>query len=159
MTTHIRSLATFSMFFMATSVVFWTVLVGIVSSVFDLSFIIYWGQDVLLNLEMLIEGIHLPENDWLLVPTIPAFFLEVPSLIIGNHGVLTQAQQQLYEVLVSYIGSPWGMLGWLLTVLSIGVYVSFTVWSVRKSLCLTRWQSVSYLAIWTMILGAAVVLI
>jgi hypothetical protein len=159
MTTHIRSFTTFSMFFVATSIVFWTVLVGLVTSISDLSFLIYWGQDVLLNVEMLIEGIHLPDNNWLLAPTIPAFFLTIPTLVISNHGPLTQAQHELYEVLIGSISSPWGLLGWLLTLLSIGAFVSFTVWSLRKSLCIPRWQSVSYLAIWTVILGTAVALI
>ena len=92
MSPHIRSFASFSVFFLSTALAFWPVVLLIVSLLAILPAMIYWESDILLNLEMLITGVHLPEKDWMLIFMVPSFILGLPLILSHYGGELMDSQ-------------------------------------------------------------------
>jgi hypothetical protein len=108
MTSHIRSFASFCIFFLGTTVVFWPLILAFVGILVVLPIIIYWQTDILLNLEMLITGVNLPNEDWMLIFLVPLFILGLPALLSHYGGELMESQVEVYNILTQSIATPFG---------------------------------------------------
>jgi hypothetical protein len=153
MTSHIRSFASFCIFFLGTTVVFLTFILAFVGILVVLPIIIYWQTDILLNLEMLITGVNLPNEDWMLIFLVPLFILGLPALLSHYGGELMESQVEVYNILTQSIATPFGIIGWLLTVSLLVVFFYWTLWCVQKVLHLNSKTSSQYLALLTIIMG------
>ncbi|GEM_PF-6877840 len=159
MSPHIRSFASFSVFFLSTALAFWPVALLVVSLLTILPAMLYWDSDILLNLEMLIAGVHLPEKDWMLIFMVPSFILGLPLILSHYGGELMDSQVEIYHRLTEYATTPYGLLGWALTITLLGFLFYWALWCVRHVLTLSDTSATNYLALLTMMLGGAVLCI
>jgi hypothetical protein len=159
MSPQIRSFTSFCIFFLGTSLVFWPMIIVGVGLAAALPTILYWDADLLLNLEMLISGINLPEHDWFLIFLIPAFILGLPAIFSHYEGELMESQLDLYSFLIDTIVTPYGMIGWSLTAAILGSFLYFTLWCVKQTTGFSQTQTSHYIAILTLLLGGAACLI
>jgi hypothetical protein len=156
MSPQIRSFASFSIFFVSTSVIFWPVVLLIIACLGILPAILYWDTDVWHHLAMLGTGNHLPQEDWSLIFVIPAFVIGLPALFCHYEGELLASHWELYSRLTHSITTPYGMLGWLLTVGLMAALLYWAVWCVRATMGLNYATTSNYLAVLALILGAVV---
>lgn len=156
MISNIRSFASFCIFFLGSSIVFWPLMLVLLGFALVLPLVVYWQFDAIMNLEMLIAGVNLPEEDWLLIFLVPSFILGLPAILSHYGGELVQPQIELYSYLLQSISTPYGLVGWFLTFGLVSAFLYGIIWSVQKTMNLSAAQTSNYFALLALILGGAV---
>lgn len=153
MTHALRSFTNFAIFFIGSSLILWPILLLFLIVLIAVPVSLYWQSDILLNLEMLVSGVNLPQDDWSLILFVPAFILGLP--IIFNHwgGELMESQIELYSYLVSSITTPYGFVGWAFTLVSLFITLYIALKGAKIALNLSTHRSNYFLAILTLIFG------
>lgn len=159
MTAQLRSFASFSIFFLTTSLAFWPLALLLVTLVSIAPVMLYWESEVWMNLEMLFNGVHLPEEDWMLIFMVPAFILGLPALLSHYGGELMDSQVEIYQRLTEYALTPYGALGWLLTIALMGAMFMGALWCARQVTSVSEPAAGQYLALITLFLGGTVLLL
>jgi hypothetical protein len=156
MSSHLRSFTSFAVFFLSTSLAFWPIVLLLIGLFGIVPVLFYWESDILMNLEMLINGVHLPEEDWMLIFLIPAFILGLPMLLSHYGGELMDSQVEVYQRLTDFVFTPYGLLGWLLTIALMGTIFMGALWCARQVTAVSETAAGQYLAVITLVLGGVV---
>jgi len=139
--------------------VFWPLILLAVILVVSVPMLIYWQSDIFFNLEMLITGVNMPEDDWMLIFLVPAFILGLPAMLSYYGGELMESQVELYTYMTQSVSTTYGLIGWVLTMALLAVFFYCTIWCVQRTLGMTAQTSSNHLALLTLILGGVVLYI
>lgn len=159
MMSQVRSFTSFAFFFLSTSLAFWPMVLIALFSMAIIPIALYWDNDLLMNIEMLVTGIHLPEEDWMLIFMIPGFILGLPLLLAEFGGELMESQVEIYRRLIDFSFTPYGLMGWAVTIAFLGALFYWALWCSRQVVSLSDSAAGSYLAIVVAMLGTVAICI
>lgn len=154
MTNSLRSFGSFCIFFSSTFLIMWPYALVLGIGILGLPLYLYWHSDFLQHIQLLLQGQMVPENDLSLVFFIPALVLfGTPFLACSEGSELMACHKMLYSDLLKSMMTPYGFIGWVITISVMIALIAFSLWGVRKILDLSWSKSAQYFAIFMMLSG------